>query len=1852
MKTHDTGFQDSIFATLRLPDATLQFQDLSNKLALKAVANNLIEVSLNTKLSQFLCGILCFLKEPEVIKLCHLWGIEEYRFLNLAKIGEAVWHDRQVYQDLGGIDYSEQVSRIFRNDVSECYLAALLACPTPVLNTKLDTQLQVHPCWFQAFRLWLLYTALNANDAGIPSEAHLQKIATESRLVCEGPSRETKRESFRHLSFTEIPRSASEFIARLQLKANDYLSSAARNPSGQYAADFTRLVKNDFAALFNHQFKPLPITEGKDYGTYRSTPESKATTPATDEDGNSTTDRDFKDLEELVQEKSAGIEGVRSTRSNPESTPESQEQASGQVLLLSREDGLMLPWSWHRLSDTERSDFFNLFSNLKTSGRFTANLAAAIASVAILTGKSGRQVEDIEIAEQLKDAWTLHPRQFSLSRRPPRKSNGWTPKDLKPDQIAKWLVQSTDRWTIALDVQMVSAFNRAIGKAQGAKNLGALWRATGEKHSFADWINTKFTDTAGLSRLTAPILGAITRQEIFVQSQDHVLARVVSSNPSTALPAAGAYGSYSGSTVIKAFTPVLTSVSAQITTDQLPLNWAGSQLEVLEEHLKMQLRQLEQRIADAANQEDQWVDYHNLLVTYTVLALLAMTGARPVNSAFESIAWFDFERKLVFIDDKSGGMARASRLCILTDDVIDILKNRYFPHLKNLTSALRDKLPDFSAQIDAALTGADPLNLPLFFYISNSTSFDWLEVTESGLAMKCGLNEWPIPFNFLRHRFSTRLRKLHLGVEVIEALMGHSDAGSETHGAYSLRVLCADLATARPMVEEITSELQFRVPAARSLACNSLKAPASENFFNYTRKYGNKARAQQRQHDHERTKQKALTDITRALDGRNPRTLSADDWDAIGLRMVVHESTRMPHQFGALRYDVFQQYLRTIWTKFDIKPKVKRRFLLNRDGTPTITEKSVYAPHLVQQLREQLEVACTLLEAKDLGAMVACMLAALDACLNSNIADPTVLISLACHANIIPVYFDGMAYIEHHSASEWKDGKPVRRFPVTLRCIKHLLTGLTEQKARHKLAQCPASLGALPDLLALPPNVEFGILLRKIASLAAESNCYYFSGLQAAVLDGRIHLSALPRHDWLRAQKLAVPILSDQASEVQAVTATDEYLLTSTSAKFGNVSDPKSVDKTQACRRLFRGIRKVIDSVLPTSQKCSDIQALLDQSIFKHGDLAYALGEWGAHNLVRPANTKTQKLKKSSAATYFNDLAGRVASVASGQQLSDCDDDELLEVYRTILQPPEAMPLSNKQVDSIGRRRITEEMGTPAPEGIQDAGPQSVDASVIQQLLDFHEWAAAKYGLEDPDFSELGEFEFAPVGRPGIVLKSEYLWCLRQLTASETLQTVSHDNHCAAMVMILAYRFGLRSREAMGLYRRDWVTAAEALVVLVHPNYLRGLKNLQSKRQIPKTEPFTPLEQKIAVEALRRWDAREGVNQNTPLLADLNQKNFKYFCISIRSKLLRLLKSATGNTRSTVHHLRHSFASRTLASVVGRQCELGADTFESSVRSRNLRKLLLSHDQIDRRAVWAVCRLMGHSSPATLLKAYFHGQLLPVPATNHSSLLSEIELNDSHLVNLDQIEFCVDYLPPASVSVNATDDKLTQVQTLESRVNYLRLRAIGFPMYRAAHTVGMPILKAHHFEQYVSLAAANIVPAHKGEMQMKSVEHFVRKIAVSRWRPLLALTMTKDGEPIFLLGNRDIASPNTVGSHRHILLFKDEHLHAFAQFCNALELGKKDIKLLRTLQMDQSMISLHENLGLAVYSRNHATDKTSAARISHVTAAISEDSNQRVKFLERWGAFCEPGKKFSDNFELIMLWICWSSRAFLTDPHF
>jgi len=144
MNSLKTDVYEQEVSTIGLPRATAPYLELASSLGLKKLAANLIAVSLNVQDSKFLCGILCFLKQPEVIKMCRLWGAEEAEFSDLATLGEAILLSPEVYKGLGGVDFSQTVASLFYGYVADCYLTTSLASPLPTSDPDSEPTQLVH----------------------------------------------------------------------------------------------------------------------------------------------------------------------------------------------------------------------------------------------------------------------------------------------------------------------------------------------------------------------------------------------------------------------------------------------------------------------------------------------------------------------------------------------------------------------------------------------------------------------------------------------------------------------------------------------------------------------------------------------------------------------------------------------------------------------------------------------------------------------------------------------------------------------------------------------------------------------------------------------------------------------------------------------------------------------------------------------------------------------------------------------------------------------------------------------------------------------------------------------------------------------------------------------------------------------------------------------------------------------------------------------------------------------------------------------------------------------------------------------------------------------------------------------------------------------------------------------------------------------------------------------------------------------------------------------------------------------------------------------------------------------------
>ena len=210
------------------------------------------------------------------------------------------------------------------------------------------------------------------------------------------------------------------------------------------------------------------------------------------------------------------------------------------------------------------------------------------------------------------------------------------------------------------------------------------------------WFNRHFAIVPALARVTSPCLVNPAAMQVFQHSSDHVLARLATADARTALPSACAYAAYRAPNVINSLGQFVKSDLAELVAPVFDhdLNVAGSELDVRLSLLHKAIEGLTERVARASG-TSSWIEHHNQLTALTVLSLLASTGARPVNSPFESFGWFDFVRRLIFVDDKNSGPTQGSRLCILTDCARALLQDQYLAHLRNMADVIRPSDPAF-----------------------------------------------------------------------------------------------------------------------------------------------------------------------------------------------------------------------------------------------------------------------------------------------------------------------------------------------------------------------------------------------------------------------------------------------------------------------------------------------------------------------------------------------------------------------------------------------------------------------------------------------------------------------------------------------------------------------------------------------------------------------------------------------------------------------------------------------------------------------------------------------------------------------------------------------------------------------------------------------------------------------------------------------------------------------------------------------------------------------------------------------------------------------------------------------------
>lgn len=1538
--------------------------------------------------------------------------------------------------------------------LKRCYLLALFITHYP--DGSPDT------AWLAQLRLWLLTHAYqrSLNDSVLLDQHH-RKVADALRICCEEISRGITNawaEVFYGLLCSSNDWSALN--SSIRGLANHHREKKTFSDSGQ---DLLRAITaittaealsiDDASAAFRWTIPPQQ--RGNENGSEQALIE----------------DDDEIDLPNNIFVGGTDQDGDFIGVDIPKDISSSQElHLERSVLLYSSEEQQHLPWSWSRPNPYETATLKCWLQTENTSESFENRLAQALIWIAATFGRSLRRTLAISIGTDSQDEWQLHP-DGRFHRRPPSRYAGWRPAS---DEERRWVHPSLTHIEIIPPAHIAATLVEALGRSPTSTILSGLWTATDSQLKVESLCATKLSEIS--PRLTPGMLAGVLPLQSYLAQRNHTFARLISSHPASGLPGACGYGYWDAEETQRVFQVTSDTCPDHLSTDDLRARALGSQLCPIESLLVSSLNNAARTVSQLRELDDP-IRFHNAFSALAVVMLLAATGARPIRDPFESLRFFDFVERFVYIEDKVFDGIHQGRLALLPSAVCKFLRESYLPHLTYLANGLMPSAPLLAKEI-ALLTISPSGKLPFFFFLgTDADGLQWRSVSESEIT-GLGLFDWPLPLNLFRHRLSRELRILGLDPELIDAILGHAEAGSLTHSDYGLRIWEEDMVLARPSIEAAFGAL--RIPFIKGWEAPPVIDITKETDRPRSVYFGIRARAEQR-HAHVRS---AIGDAKRIvrkfLDGRKLDEFTPDEIDTLTKQLLLNQSG-LPHPNGHLRYRYLLRLIDRNWHLRSKRIQVRRRYFRPDESTP-FTSTAPGSKAVLGALRIQLANLATT-QTRRPTQLISISLGILHLCLESRIADPALLMDILKGSNFRAVNLDQKPYLEYAAGlTRHQSNAAVRRFPLTWKSAQYLHTALTA-KSKAKKTPCEESNGKtpehstvlLPEILApialeaarhlsTPAATSMRQLIEALCRIVDQCNACQFPGVIVAYLGGRLKYSSLAWHDWAR---LVTERQLELVSEAQlqprenAPAAGASGSLPSTHGT--------ALEHQKAAKELFSDIQTLLLKNPQANARTSERRQKIAQNCAelikaKEGYVGptILLAAWWIQAHIFTGRTR-ERQTLTSIARYLVALAPGFQETAYDLDLLELDEDGITAFYCDFM---EARHVENKAV-------------------------------VAEQLMSFHRYAHAEYGIANPDWAELPEFSTVTPSAPSVISEMEYQEALRQLF--NQLDTSARLRCARSLALLCCYRFALRPGESWGLLRKDWVQAGENIVVLIRDNRHRTIKTRAGRRQVPLLFPLSPLEKQIIEQWRLELESQFGSDDRCPLFFDSANPAQPIEREQLLRPIQHTLKRVTGNPNASLHDARHSTISRLGLSLGKLEFSAWASFFAES-NNPDIEMQLLGTRGITRRKSWVLARYAGHAHPSTTFANYIHHldfwleQLLDLDIGNPP------KVKPAQIIDLDSFgtrEQAQTFAPLIH------DQNCTPTQILK----FARLLARGQDMARAASAQDIPLTIAEEVQGLLKILSQrgkySRTAMGEGPQGNRRPLEFIQRIRDNAWKRIL-----------------------------------------------------------------------------------------------------------------------------------------------------
>lgn len=1784
------------------------------------------------KNSALFAGLLGFIGLTDTKAALTWWSDGSYECYRLNQLSIQLFQNFPRFLTLPGA--AQKVKSLFRGLVESDYFGVHFSTRTPPKLSDLHSQ-AIH-----TLRVWILIKGFEYANSGVRFDENLETVCMHLRHACDNDGPVEKLIWF--ATFPDLQTSKLAYEVRLR----DYLAS--ESIAGGVAPSWQTQSIKALLAILDNQKRPKQATDfqQKVWLGYLDS--------VTDEEDDQLTSQIFEtdhyvwivqNGEEIALAKTTTLENENENPTETENKDGSTREKntkkanasapqvfneSRTIAFLSAEDNQFLRHSWNRPNLHEWQHLKQLILHQTEFGGSLQKAASCLAVLAMATRRSLDTVRSIQIGRESNDDWQLDRDTLTLHRLPSRRSSRWT----CDEDSQGWVRSISTKWTIELTDGIKKVLAHLVAHNPSATSIGACWSY---KESAELAFNDLCRNTEGLQRVTSGSITRLVEQFHFENTNDATYSTLMTNPRGAGITGSGAYPSWTANQISAVYPTELDDLW-NFDPGRPENNCLGSELDPDEEalinafaHAKMQIEGISVANAD-------FFQHHNLVTTYLCAALLAATGARPVDAMFESIRDINFERGYIYLNDKVSPYAgdnNSGRIVPLPRSLVSYLKDEYVPHLLHVANTLHQQLPELADEIHRQMSSREPYRVPFLILFRTQPDFDWCPIS-SALMDGTELFRWPMPWNLFRHRLSTRLRKIGCDPELIDAQLGHSTSYAETYGPFSVRCFNEDLEPWRQHVEACYDDLRIELPKITKLNLSKIELASDYKPVRQTMIFGTKARAKKRKQDHAAARQAAMREIEAFVAAKLPSMMEQSDWDEVGRRMI-YRGDNIPHQYALIRYDAFETYLKNQWRLGGSLPKISKWLVAQPATRSGFTSASVHSERDLLDFRKQWDEYVQSLSTSKANLTECVLVGAVDLCLYSLMCRKELIQAvLAANSSQISICtLDHRAYIEFRQQSD-AESQAVIRSVLPTRTVAFLGKALAaKKKPKFKgfvLPECLAKRGKSKN-----GESEIELAVEWVRTAVVHESALRLPGVVAAYLSGEITHYSLPRGDWLRVKTGSAYI--DPQKEASAVPESSLVIaeeIKTTSAGRSRVARnnesniPEANELLQQVRSILAqyGDAKVaptasadglkaVDAKVGKSQLRRDVTEKIRRQLrAKTSTISssiHALVAWIIYLLE--AEHHSRRLKGSTVLRYFGALKDGFLSFGHSLNIVDLDTDEMTEFYKAVA----SMALEDQD----------------DPDSKMVPSNKKGQTYVLERLKDFHGYAEKHFGLDMPDWSEVSDGLSSVCASPGYISDAEYQLALRALcsNASESTNQALKD----AFLLLLSYRFGLRPGEAASMARQQWIECCEAIVLAVTGTF-KPLKTRGSQRQVPLVSPITQHERSIAQRWLGHWQAETGNMHTIPLFFDDPRTGGNGETLASRRRIIAALKQATQSDKTTLHHARHSFANNMamllLSDGACNAWPVMANITSSQMASAKL--LLLSTKNVTRRTLWSICRLLGHAAPTTTLGSYLHfvsDWADQFAIKSHANQFGRVRrAMQANVENLNEWRVNTEYLKTFEIGKKADVQRLTA----RAMVKYLRLRSQGVRPKVAEQMCSIDAAKALHVESSLSVLDKTLRSRAGYKHEADGHSLLLAHISSARWNAMIELAERIDANTSSLHAVRNEAI-KLIGPSRQLHLWEEVHFELIQQFLRRLGMRESDIVIYRRKRLDPVVVMWATQYNLPQMVMNELDGK----KVIQLDVMVELEKGKAARPLTNSVAVMLSGENtvLRDSFELSLMWL-------------